>query len=289
MNDLPLLLLVDDSQAVLNFESAALSGYYRIATASSGAEALTKLAQAHPDALLLDLSMPEMDGDEVLKRIRADSATENLPVLIISSETQRARACMDLGADDFLAKPVEPEQLRAAVASAIDSAEQRARDKKINCLFFRAGQFELGIPLDGVEGAFAQPASLKLPDAPDFCSQYFLLYGEPILILDLAARLKAGRSSSLVERKLILCSVHGTRFAISADEIWDPEGISRDQWRDSESFTGGQEALLKGLIEGMATNSRGHTTPVLRLSALISQQDLDLALQAVEKSASART
>ncbi|HYV67858.1 MAG TPA: response regulator, partial [Myxococcales bacterium] len=69
---LPHLLLVDDSESVLAFEKAALAGHYLFSTALNGREALTKVAQLKPAAVLLDLSMPEMDGDEVLAQMQRD-------------------------------------------------------------------------------------------------------------------------------------------------------------------------------------------------------------------------
>ncbi|HYZ90574.1 MAG TPA: response regulator, partial [Myxococcales bacterium] len=105
------LLLVDDSEAVLAFEKAALSGHYQVSTAANGREALVKLLELKPAAVLLDLSMPEMDGDEVLARMRADPQLTRIPVIIVSSEKQRAEACLRAGARAFLAKPVRAQDL----------------------------------------------------------------------------------------------------------------------------------------------------------------------------------
>src|SRR4051812_49619253 len=81
---LPHLLLVDDSESVLAFEKAALAGHYVVSTAVNGREALTKVAQLRPAAVLLDLSMPEMDGDEVLAQMQQDPQLAGIPVIIVS-------------------------------------------------------------------------------------------------------------------------------------------------------------------------------------------------------------
>ena len=87
---LPALLLVDDSEAVLAFGRAALSGHYQIHTAQSGVEALAKLGRLRPAAVLLDLSMPQMDGDEVLARMQRVPELAQIPVVILASEKARA-------------------------------------------------------------------------------------------------------------------------------------------------------------------------------------------------------
>jgi CheY-like chemotaxis protein len=119
---LPSLLLVDDSDAILALERAILSGHYTIHTASNGREALEKVGRLHPEAVLLDLSMPEMDGDEVLQRMKADPSTSGIPVIIISSESSRAEACLALGAELFLAKPFRADELLDVVRAAVGQA-----------------------------------------------------------------------------------------------------------------------------------------------------------------------
>src|SRR5690349_4170322 len=103
---LPHLLLVDDSDAIIAFERAALSGHYILSSATNGREALEKASQLLPDAILLDLSMPVMGGDEVLRHLKASSALKSIPVIIISSEKIRAEQCLAAGAEAFLEKPL---------------------------------------------------------------------------------------------------------------------------------------------------------------------------------------
>ncbi|HTB35163.1 MAG TPA: response regulator, partial [bacterium] len=122
---LPRLLLVDDSEAVLALEKAALGSTYRLETAMNGRLALAAMQRAVPDAVLLDLSMPEMDGDQVLLAMRADPRLKDVPVLVVSTESQRARDTLKLGAEDFLAKPATAEVLRRRVGALLEGAAER--------------------------------------------------------------------------------------------------------------------------------------------------------------------
>ena len=84
----PLILVVDDlAQNVRLLEAVLSPKGFRVATASSGEEALEVLGKEHPDLVLLDLLMPGMDGFEVLEALRADPDTKNVPVVILTSKS----------------------------------------------------------------------------------------------------------------------------------------------------------------------------------------------------------
>src|SRR6185369_9705785 len=113
------VLLVDDSEAVLAFGREVLSRDYRVHTESRGDRAVEAARTVQPAAIVLDLSMPGADGDEVLRRLKADPQLARIPVVMLSSEHERADECLDLGAWKFLAKPVSAEVLRETVAQAL--------------------------------------------------------------------------------------------------------------------------------------------------------------------------
>ena len=118
----PRILVVDDQPESIRLLHAVLSPRgYSVDSVSSGAEALERLAaEPAPDLVLLDVVMPEIDGYEVCRRIRATPATELLPVVMLtaSSGEERLRA-LEAGADDFVMKPFDQAELLARARSLI--------------------------------------------------------------------------------------------------------------------------------------------------------------------------
>ncbi|HYO02981.1 MAG TPA: response regulator [Mycobacterium sp.] len=113
------VLAVDDQPANLRLLDAVLTPRgYRVLTASSGPDALALLESGDVDLVLLDVVMPDMDGYEVCRRIRATPATEFLPVVMITASGSEQRlAALEAGVDDFIPKPFDQSELLARVAS----------------------------------------------------------------------------------------------------------------------------------------------------------------------------
>lgn len=113
------VLAVDDRPENLRLLDAVLTPRgYRVVTAESGPDALARVAAGDVDLVLLDLMMPGMDGHEVCRRIREDSATQMLPVVMITASGRQERAlALESGADDFVQKPFDQTELLARVAS----------------------------------------------------------------------------------------------------------------------------------------------------------------------------
>ena len=115
------LLVVDDAPENIQLLDAVFSPRgYAVLPASSGADALAKAATEYPDLVLLDVLMPEMDGYEVCRRLREDSSTRLLPVIMItaSGNQEKVRA-LEAGADDFIQKPFDQSELLARVQSLL--------------------------------------------------------------------------------------------------------------------------------------------------------------------------
>lgn len=117
----PRLLLVDDSETILLFEKALLQDQFELFLARNGQEALDASRAMELDVVLMDYSMPVMDGEAALVAMRATAATAQLPVVIVTGETDSAvwRRCEAAGALCVLKKPINPAELHSAIARAL--------------------------------------------------------------------------------------------------------------------------------------------------------------------------
>jgi two-component system KDP operon response regulator KdpE len=99
------ILIVDDEPQILRFLRPALTAAdYDVIEAETGAQAIQKVATAAPDIVILDLGLPDMDGKDVIARLRGWS---EIPIIILSARDREAEkiAALDLGADDYIEKP----------------------------------------------------------------------------------------------------------------------------------------------------------------------------------------
>jgi two-component system KDP operon response regulator KdpE len=120
----PLVLVVEDEEAICNFISAVLSSNgYRVVKAKTGKEGLSMFTSHAPDVVLLDLGLPDTDGIEVLKSIRQWSKA---PIVIVSARgNEREKvAALDFGADDYIVKPFGTSELLARIRTAIRHGSQ---------------------------------------------------------------------------------------------------------------------------------------------------------------------
>ncbi len=115
----PLVMVVDDSLTVRKITTRLLerNGYLTV-TAKDGVDALEQLMEISPDVMLLDIEMPRMDGFELAKRLRQDSKTKTLPIIMITSRTadKHRNYAMELGVNEYLGKPFQEEELLGHIA-----------------------------------------------------------------------------------------------------------------------------------------------------------------------------
>lgn len=124
-----ILLIDDDARLRKQFAGLLRSDGYEIEEAVNGRLGVDSAFANPPDLIVCDITMPEMNGHRVLETLRADRRTAHVPFVFLTgwSEKQDIRTGMNLGADDYLTKPVEPEDLLAAVSSRLRRQQATAR------------------------------------------------------------------------------------------------------------------------------------------------------------------
>ncbi len=126
------ILVVDDHPETLSIIERVLQQQgYNVLTARSGFRALSLAKSENPDMMLVDGMMPEMDGWEVCRRLRAMPQMADLPIIMFTAvdEADRKLAGFDAGADDYITKPTEPAELLERVKSMLEARTPKASDK----------------------------------------------------------------------------------------------------------------------------------------------------------------
>jgi adenylate cyclase len=135
------VLVVDDTADNLYLMSALLEDQYEVATAESGQQALDIAASDQPpELILLDIMMPEMDGYEVLRRLRQQPATAAIPVIFLTALTsiEEEQFGLDLGAVDYITKPISPPVVLARVHTHL---ERSANARRLQALSEKLGRY----------------------------------------------------------------------------------------------------------------------------------------------------
>ena len=130
LDDRMTILLADDNAEIRAYVRKHLSDTYRVIEAENGRQALEIASAAPPDLVIADVMMPEMDGEELCRRIKSDADLQFVPVILLTaraSAESRLRA-LELGADEHLTKPFDKTELRARIANLI-AGRQKHRDR----------------------------------------------------------------------------------------------------------------------------------------------------------------
>lgn len=131
---LPTVLAIDDSPEVITMIRGALGNHFKLLAARDGECGLAIALKTPPDLILLDVMMPDLDGFEVCRRLKANPRTEHIPVIFVTGlggECDELQA-LQLGAVDFVTKPIEPVILQARVRSQVELARARGQLRRIN-------------------------------------------------------------------------------------------------------------------------------------------------------------
>jgi len=163
--------VVDDNEA----DRAVLSRRLRrqghtVSLAENGRQALEKLHARRFDVVLLDIMMPEMDGFEVLRRLKADAATQNIPVIMLSAvdEMDAVVRCIELGADDYLPKPFPPTLLMARVRACLCNKRLSDQLRKYTGWLFGKTLFSQAVAAPGSLDLHRQERTILFADIRGF-------------------------------------------------------------------------------------------------------------------------
>ncbi|NJN48641.1 MAG: hybrid sensor histidine kinase/response regulator [Alkalinema sp. RL_2_19] len=155
-----ILVIEDEPQIRANLQEILTLCNFNASTASNGLQGIEAVQTEIPDLILCDVNMPELDGHDVLRLLRTDSVTANVPFIFLTSNGDRpdVRSGMELGASDYLTKPVNPDELIKAINTqmAKQSILQRHSEEKLNQLRSNinlALPHELYTPLNGIIGS----------------------------------------------------------------------------------------------------------------------------------------
>ena len=154
------ILIVDDVTTNLKCAAEVLKDTYDVTTAKSGKAALQILREIQPDLIMLDVNMPEMNGFEVMERIKEDPVTRDIPVIFLTAEADKENEVtgLKMGAMDFIKKPFEPDIMRSRIEKILQMTEQTkelqniaGRDSLTNLLNRRCFEKILDQPEEGKE------------------------------------------------------------------------------------------------------------------------------------------
>lgn len=265
------VLIIDDSEAVLAYGRAVLGGRYAVTTARDGAEGLARARSTRPDAILLDLSMPELDGEQVLAALARDPELAAIPVIVVSSEHERAERCVALGAAAVLHKPAAAESLlrvleRLVSARAPDAAEA---DAGMAVLAVSVGALRFGVPLRCVTRVAPECATTPLALGPSWLAELVDLGGTPVCVADLARRLGTAYAEPRLERKLVFVSVAGVQLGLRVDRVFDPELVLGGQLVPAARLGGAAHPPLDRLLVAVA-HTAAAPLPIIDPAALLS-------------------
>lgn len=279
------ILVVDDSADNLQLLAGLFEDEYRVKLANNGEKALQICRSDNPpDLLLLDIMMPDMDGFEVAKALRGHPSSENIPIIFVTAMTDSAAKVrgMELGAIDFVTKPIEPEGLRIRIRNFIRYIDLRRQlQADYDCMLTseqlkddveRIMRHDLKAPLTGVLGLIqgvvesgalsgplleqlqmAEEASLRALNMITLSAELykietgnFVLAPKPVELVKLLNRISAAA------RKTYSCK--GLKIEVSAgSEVGQSElGVVGDEMFCYSLF----ENLVSNACEAAPDNSR---------------------------------
>ena len=163
------VLVVDDEEDLLELVRYNLTKEgYRVSCVATGDEALKVVRRQPPDLIVLDLMLPMIDGLEVCRRLKGDSKTRDIPIIMLTAKTEEADVIsgLDRGADDYITKPFSPRVLAARVKSLLRRKEAELRSQlettiEVRELAIHPGRHEVKINGEPLELTYTEFALLQ--------------------------------------------------------------------------------------------------------------------------------
>jgi two-component system sensor histidine kinase/response regulator len=267
----PRILIVDDEPMNVILLERLFSREYDVTTATNGRDTLAHLAKSNFDCLLLDIMMPGISGLQVLQSIRADSATAELPVILVSALTERQDVVRGLqrGANDYVTKPIEMDILSARVQTQITlkrlqdqrklAIEELERAQEMKDQLLRIASHDLKSPLANIgmiryllrDAVSDNPIALEYVDMLDSTSEHMLAVIRDFL--DTAA-IQSGELDLMPEAfpasEVVNEVVEQYRLpALRKDMTFDVEGISGDLYADRMRTAQALDNLVSNAIK----------------------------------------
>lgn len=194
------ILVVDDEQDIVDLISYNLSKEgYEVATANNGTDAVEVAQRLRPDLVILDIMMPGMDGFEVCRALRQDSSLQSMAIVFLTAKAGEIDQILglELGADDYIQKPISPRVLLARVKTILRRGSERVRTETVAAPeVLRVGTIEVNrqnytVKIDGKETFFPKKefellAFLASNRGKVFSRETLLrrIWGESVYVID---------------------------------------------------------------------------------------------------------
>lgn len=249
------ILVVDDEDRNLRLMEAMLTPLgYEVILAHDGEEALQKVKEIPPDVVLLDVMMPRMDGFEVARRLKEDEETTIIPIVMVTAlrEVEDRVKALEVGADDFLSKPVEKTELRARVQSLlkVKAYNDHMRD------YQKELEAEVASRIDRLRQALEKikAASLdtiyRLSRAAEYKDEDTGAHIRRMSHYAAAVARKMGLNESTVETILYAAPMHDIgKIGIPDRILLKPGKLDPDEWEIMRQHT----VIGGGILEGSDT------------------------------------
>jgi len=204
--DRPVLLLVEDNDDLRSFLAGALGDDYQVLQASDGAAGLKLARERHPDIVLSDLMMPEMDGMELCRALKSDPQTSPAPFVLLTArgDLNTKLEGLDTGADDFLVKPFHLTEVQGRLRTQLRirrMSEQLAHAEKLVALgtVVAGVAHEVRNPLNGIINALIPVKEMVGGSAPEVAELVELALGAArrveLLTVRLLQQVRAGEAT----------------------------------------------------------------------------------------------